>query len=193
MAELITAHPDFPQPGVLFRDVFPVFRSTRAMRSLLLLLKHHVESELLLSPRSPLAAAAAASASTSSATQLARVDVVVGLDARGFLFGPMLALMLDAEFVPIRKRGKLPGRCERVSYEKEYGKDEFEIPADSIREGARVVIVDDVLATGGTMHAACDLVSRLGGDVLECIVLIELAALEGRSRVPRPLWPLFVF
>lgn len=156
---LITAHNDFPSKGVVFRDVFPILRDPVALELLLTRLISHVQQTY------------------------GRVDAIVGLDSRGFLFGPTLATRLGAAFVPIRKAGKLPGECLRVSYAKEYGKDEFDIQKQSLAAGARVVIVDDLLATGGTMAAAIDLVKRAGAVPLECLVVIELPDLGGRKKL----------
>lgn len=111
-------------------------------------------------------------------------EAIVGLDARGFLFGFMLAAELNLPFIPIRKKGKLPGKCLSYEYTLEYGSDQFEMQEDSLRAGQRVVIVDDLLATGGTLSAACELVKAAGGIVDEIVVLIELTALNGRRKVP---------
>jgi adenine phosphoribosyltransferase len=111
------------------------------------------------------------------------VDVIVGLDSRGFMMGPMIAERLGVSFVPIRKKGKLPPPVEAISYSLEYGSDEFEIQQDAIAPGSRVIIVDDLLATGGTMAAAAGLVNRVRGRVLECVVIIEIAALNGRETL----------
>lgn len=111
------------------------------------------------------------------------VDVIVGLDARGFLFGLLLAAELEVGFVPIRKKGKLPGRCLSYEYKLEYGSDTFEMQADSIKPEQKVVIVDDLLATGGTLNAACHLVELAGGVVEQIVVVIELLSLKGRSKI----------
>lgn len=111
------------------------------------------------------------------------VDAVVGLDARGFLFAFLLAAELGKPFVPIRKKGKLPGKCLSYEYQLEYGSDTFEMQANSIKAGQRVVIVDDLLATGGTLNAACGLIQMAGGIIEEIIVLIELKSLNGRKNV----------
>lgn len=111
------------------------------------------------------------------------VDVIIGLDARGFLFGFMLAAELERGFVPIRKRGKLPGTCHSYEYKLEYGSDTFDIQANSIKPGQKVVIVDDLLATGGTLAAACHLVEQAGGVVQNIVVVIELISLNGRSKI----------
>merc|ERR1719499_1426875 len=102
------------------------------------------------------------------------VTTIVGMDARGFLFGPTLATRLGASFVPIRKKGKLPGKCTSVVYEKEYGKDEFDIQNDAIDKNAKCVVVDDLIATGGTIEAAVKLVEGLGGNVVGVLAVIEL-------------------
>lgn len=111
-------------------------------------------------------------------------EAIVGLDARGFLFGFMLAAELGLPFIPIRKKGKLPGKCLSFAYTLEYGSDHFEMQENSIRAGQRVLIVDDLLATGGSLSAACELIKAAEGIVVEIIVLIELTALNGRSRIP---------
>lgn len=120
----------------------------------------------------------------------AGVDVVVGLEARGFLFGPSLALRLGAGFVPVRKAGKLPGECVKVSYEKEYGQDWFEMQVGAIKAGQRVLIVDDIIATGGSAKAAGDLVNILGGTVVEYLFLMELDFLKGREKLAAPVFTL---
>lgn len=111
------------------------------------------------------------------------VDVIVGLDARGFLFGFMLAAELGVAFVPIRKKGKLPGKCISYEYKLEYGSDVFEIQENSIKAGQKVVVVDDLLATGGSLSAACSLVEEAGGLIQELVVVLELTPLNGRSKL----------
>lgn len=111
-------------------------------------------------------------------------EAIVGLDARGFLFGFTLAAELGLPFIPIRKKGKLPGKCLSYQYTLEYGSDQFEMQENSIRAGQRVLIVDDLLATGGSLNAACELIQKAGGIVDEVVVLIELTALKGRARIP---------
>lgn len=116
--------------------------------------------------------------------------MVVGLEARGFLFGPSLALRLGAGFVPVRKAGKLPGECVKVSYEKEYGQDWFEMQVGGIKAGQRVLIVDDIIATGGSAKAAGDLVNKLGGVVVEYLFILELDFLKGREKLGAPVFTL---
>lgn len=117
--------PDFPSPGILFEDIMPIFADHALHESLIRALELHVRQSYDRVP-----------------------DVIVGLEARGFLFGPSLALRLGAAFVPVRKRGKLPGPCETTSYKKEYGEDFFQMQADAIKKGQSVAIVDDIIATG---------------------------------------------
>lgn len=113
-----------------------------------------------------------------------KVDAVVGLDARGFLFGFAISAELGIPFVPIRKKGKLPGKCRSYEYTLEYGSDTLEIQENSIHSGQNVIIIDDLLATGGTLNAAYQLVTALGANVTEMIVLIELKSLNGRANIP---------
>lgn len=113
-----------------------------------------------------------------------QIDAIVGLDARGFLFGFTIAAELGIPFVPIRKKGKLPGKCRCVEYNLEYGTATMEIQENSISVGQNVIIVDDLLATGGTLNAACQLVTASGANVAEIIVIMELNSLRGRSNIP---------
>lgn len=118
------------------------------------------------------------------------VDVISGLDSRGFIFGAALAYELKLPFVLIRKPGKLPGNVEKIDYQLEYGRQSFEIEKDSLQPGQKVLVIDDVLATGGTAAAACALVERLGAEVAEVAVLIELPILKGREKVGHPVFSL---
>lgn len=112
------------------------------------------------------------------------IDAVVGLDARGFLFSLMIAAELGISCVPVRKKGKLPGDCYAYEYKLEYGTDTFEIQKSAISAGQKVLIVDDLLATGGSINAALNLVQQAGGEVVEALAIIELPALKGRDRIP---------
>lgn len=168
--EHLTSHPDFPKKGIVFLDIFPILRNPLAFETLITHLLQHITSHTLgLSPTK-------------------KVDVVVGLDARGFLLGPIIALRLGAAFVPVRKAGKLPGTCVNASYQKEYGVDSFEMQADAIKPGQTVVIVDDLLATGGSAHAAGELVAKQGGKTLEYLFIIELMFLKGSSTLDAPVY-----
>ena len=149
--------PDFPSPGILFRDVTPLLASAEAF--------------------------AAAVRAMAEPFRQRPPDKVLGIEARGFLFGTALARELNVGIVPARKPGKLPRKTERMSYGLEYGKDSLEVHADAFGSGERVLVVDDVLATGGTAKAAADLAERLGARVVGISVFIELTALGGRSRL----------
>ncbi|MBV8628997.1 MAG: adenine phosphoribosyltransferase [Paraburkholderia sp.] len=150
--------PDWPQPGVQFRDITPLLQHPRAMRVLIeLFVQRYIEAKL---------------------------DYVAGLDARGFIIGPILAYELNLGFIPIRKLGKLPYKTVSESYQLEYGSATVEIHEDACKPGDRVVIVDDLIATGGTMMAAKKLLERLGAEVMEGAAIIDLPDLGG-SRLLR--------
>ncbi|EOA86705.1 adenine phosphoribosyltransferase [Exserohilum turcicum] len=157
---------DFPKPGVLFEDIMPLFASPALHEDLLRGLELAVETQFG-APGKP--------------------DVVVGLDARGFLFGPSLALRMGASFVPVRKKGKLPGPCETAEYEKEYGSDFFQMQADAVKSGQNVLIVDDIIATGGSACAAGTLVKKLGGNVIGYLFIDEVPFLKGRDKLDAPV------
>jgi adenine phosphoribosyltransferase len=149
--------PDWPKKGILFRDITP----------------------LLINPN---AFAAAVDALCADFTD-AGIEYVAAVEARGFIFGSAVAERLGAGFVPIRKKGKLPWRTESVSYDLEYGTDTLELHCDAIESGGKVLMVDDLLATGGTMAAACKLIEKIGGKVVGIVFLIELADLQGREKL----------
>lgn len=149
--------PDFPKPGVLFKDITPILADGRLFR---LAVDCFVEANAAL-----------------------RVDKVVGIDARGFLFGAAAAYQMGVGFVPVRKKGKLPFHTESVSYALEYGNAAVEMHVDAITPGERVVIIDDLLATGGTAAAASCLVAKMGGVLVEAQFLIELEFLAGRHAL----------
>jgi adenine phosphoribosyltransferase len=155
---LVRPIPDWPEPGVTFRDITPLLAD-------------------------PAAFAQVVDGLVAAAAELGPLDAVLGIEARGFLFGPAIALRLGVGFVPVRKAGKLPAASWSTSYDLEYGSATLEMHVDAIPTGARVLVVDDVLATGGTMLAASDLVAQAGGVVAGNLVLIELAALGGRARL----------
>jgi adenine phosphoribosyltransferase len=149
--------PDFPQPGVLFRDITPLLRDPDAYAFALDQMTSYVESR--------------------------NVDALAGIESRGFLFGTPIAARLRLPFVPVRKPGKLPAARMTVEYSLEYGNSQLDIHADALARGDRVVVVDDLLATGGTAHAAAKLVEILGASVDSILFLIELADLRGRERL----------
>jgi adenine phosphoribosyltransferase len=149
--------PDFPTRGILFRDITPLLASAEAFSAAIVAMAEPFRDD--------------------------PVEKIVGIEARGFMFGAALARELKLGFVPARKPGKLPGKTERISYGLEYGSDGLEVHADALAPGEAVLIVDDVLATGGTAAAASELVERLGARVTGLTFCIELAALQGRSKL----------
>lgn len=155
-SRLIRDVPDFPKPGIVFKDIAPMLADARAF--------------------------AAAIDALAAPWRTQRIDAVLAIEARGFLLGAPLARTLGAGLVPVRKPGKLPGATLAQGYALEYGQDAIEVQADALPPGARVLLVDDVLATGGTLAAAGALSTRLGADIAGATVLIELAALNGRAR-----------
>lgn len=149
--------PDFPKSGILFYDITTLLRDAQGFR---------IAIDMLSTPYADQA-----------------VDAVVGIESRGFILGAAVAERLGTGFIPIRKPGKLPAKAIRETYALEYGTDALEIHEDAVQPGQRILIVDDVLATGGTAAAAVQLVRTLGGDLLGTAFLIELLALDGRSRI----------
>lgn len=148
---------DFPKPGILFKDITPILADPPAF---------HAATEALAAPYHG-----------------SHIDLVIGIEARGFIFGTPVAKLLDAGFVPIRKPGKLPWETRSVEYELEYGSDALEIHADAVAPGQRVLVVDDLLATGGTSRAACELLAGMDAEIVEVVVLIELEFLKGREKL----------
>ena len=157
LASLVRDVPDFPKPGIVFKDIMPLLANAQAFHQAIEELAEWAE------PRKP--------------------DIVLGAEARGFITGGALADRLGAGFVPARKPGKLPWRTVSAKYALEYGFDALELHADAIGKGQRVLVHDDVLATGGTAAAKCELVERLGGEVVGALFLIELDFLHGRERL----------
>ncbi|HUU14825.1 MAG TPA: adenine phosphoribosyltransferase [Terriglobia bacterium] len=153
----IRSIPDFPKAGILFRDITPLLEDPTALR------------EAVRRMAEPY--------------QETTVDVVVGAESRGFIFGTGVALALGAGFVPVRKKGKLPAETVAVTYDLEYGTDTIEMHADAIRPEMRVLMVDDLLATGGTMAACCEMVEKAAGRIVGVEFLIELSFLAGRKRL----------
>jgi len=157
LTDFIRSIPDFPKPGILFRDITPLLAAPEALRQ--------------------------AVARMTEPFRDCHVDVVAAAEARGFLFAVPIALELDAALVPIRKPGKLPYETLSYTYDLEYGTDTLEIHADAIAPGAKVLVVDDLLATGGTVEACCRMVEQAGGNVVGCTFLIELAGLAGAEKI----------
>ncbi|KAI5744496.1 hypothetical protein M8J76_002792 [Diaphorina citri] len=165
----IESFPDFPSQGILFRDIFSVYRDQAASTALHCLLKCYA-----LSLKD-------------------KIDVVYAIESRGFLFGPYIGQVLDIPFVPIRKKGKLPGVVERLEYGLEYGTDCIEVQKDGGKAGKKALIVDDLIATGGSLAASCQLLTTLGVDVVECFAVMELKDLNGRQKVPSKVVSLLEF
>ncbi len=153
----IRSIPDWPKKGILFRDITPLLAEPKAFK-------------------------AAVGALCDGFTD-AGVQYVAAVEARGFIFGAAVAERLGAGFVPIRKKGKLPSKTETITYDLEYGTDTLEVHSDAISRGAKVLMVDDLLATGGTMAAACKLIEKIGGDIVGITFLIELTDLPGREKL----------
>jgi adenine phosphoribosyltransferase len=157
---LVRDVPDYPKPGILFKDITPVLADPRGFA---------LAIELLAIPF------------------LDRgIDAVLGIESRGFMFAAPIALRLGAAFIPVRKPGKLPRRCDRVEYALEYGKDAVEMHADALQRGSRVLVVDDVIATGGTARAAIELAQGQGAEVVAATFLLELTFLGGVEKLGVP-------
>jgi adenine phosphoribosyltransferase len=157
LKKLIREVPNFPVPGILFYDITTLLKDKRGFATLIdALSEHYIDQE---------------------------VDLVLGMEARGFIFGPAVAYRLNAGFVPIRKPKKLPAATASISYELEYGKNTLEIHRDAIHRGQRVIIVDDLLATGGTAQATVSLAESLGAVVIGCGFVVELDFLKGREKL----------
>ncbi|MFC1676603.1 adenine phosphoribosyltransferase [Planctomycetota bacterium] len=157
LEKYIRSIPDWPKKGILFRDITPLLADAGALNAAI---------EVLAETFKGLS-----------------VDSVVAVEARGFVFGSAVAQKLGVGFVPVRKKGKLPYKTESVTYDLEYGTDTLEIHTDAVKEGANVLMIDDLLATGGTMAAACKLVEKIGGNVVAISCLIELTELGGREKL----------
>jgi len=149
--------PDFPAKGVIFRDITPLLKDPSALR--------YTENALF------------------ELLGNVKIDKVVGMESRGFFFAPLLAAKLNAGFVPVRKTGKLPGKTIRQEYDLEYGTDALEMHSDAIVKGDKVLVHDDVLATGGTASATCKLIEKMGGEIVQCNFLLELDFLNGKEKL----------
>lgn len=165
LAQKIRKIPNWPQEGVLFHDITPVLQSPEYFRLLVDLLVYRYMGQ--------------------------KIDAVAGLDARGFIIGAALAYQLNVGFVPIRKKGKLPFDTVSQSYALEYGEATVEIHTDAVKKGARVLLVDDLVATGGTMLAGVELIRKLGGEVVEAAVILEFTDLTGGEKIRASGVPLF--
>jgi len=157
LKSLVRSIPDFPKPGIVFRDITTVLQEPSAFRRAVDLISDRFANR--------------------------NVDVVCGIEARGLILGGAVAYKLDAAFVPVRKPGKLPYETRRATYQLEYGEDAVEIHVDAVKPAQNVLMVDDLLATGGTMEAACRLVGELGGNIVACAFLIELSFLRGCEKL----------
>ncbi|HJT89557.1 MAG TPA: adenine phosphoribosyltransferase [Bryobacteraceae bacterium] len=157
LKKLIREVPDFPKPGILFYDITTLLKDKCGFRAVIDGLKHHYQD--------------------------AQVDTVLGIEARGFIFAPALAYAIGAGFVPVRKPKKLPAECVSVSYDLEYGTDSLQMHKDAIADGHHVLIVDDLLATGGTAAAAARMVESVGGNVAGIGFVVELTFLQGRRKL----------
>ena len=155
--EYVRSIPDFPEPGIIFRDVTSVLQDAEGLHLAIDLMQEKLEGT--------------------------EFDVIVGPESRGFIFGVPIAYNLKKPFIPIRKKGKLPCETASVTYELEYGSAEIEIHKDAIKKGQKVVIIDDLIATGGTNDAMVELIEGLGGEVVKCVFLMELSGLKGRERL----------
>jgi adenine phosphoribosyltransferase len=153
----IRAIPNWPKDGIMFRDITTLIGDPQGFKDTCDILYEEFKDK--------------------------DIDIIAGIESRGFIFGAVLAYLLNKSFVPIRKPGKLPAECICMEYELEYGTDKIEVHKDAIEEGDKVLIADDLLATGGTMKAACQLVESLGGDVVGCAFVVELTDLKGRDKL----------
>jgi adenine phosphoribosyltransferase len=149
--------PDFPKPGIVFKDITPILKDGALFRRAVELFLDRCRAQL--------------------------IDKIVGIDARGFLFGSAAAYALGIGFVPLRKKGRLPYKTESAKYSLEYGEAEMELHIDAIERGEKIVLIDDLLATGGTSASAATLIKKVGGELVEAIFLIELEFLHGRERL----------
>ena len=157
--------PNWPKQGIMFRDITTLLKDAPEFNHTIELLLERYKDK--------------------------HIDVIAGIESRGFIIGSILAHRLDKGFVPIRKKGKLPAETESEEYELEYGKDMIEIHKDAIAEGNKVLIVDDLIATGGTAIASCKLIKKLGGEIVECCFIIDLPDLGGKKKLERAGYPVF--
>ena len=159
LKKMVRDIPDFPKEGIIFKDITPILQNPKGLREAVETISNHYKSK--------------------------KVDIVVGAEARGFILAPTVAFNLGAGFVPVRKPGKLPYEKISMSYALEYGTDTLEMHKDAIKKGQQVLMVDDLLATGGTMATCCRMVETLGGNIVGCAFLIELAFLNGKKALSK--------
>jgi adenine phosphoribosyltransferase len=157
LSKYIRDIPDFPKPGILFKDITPLLAEPRAFQHAINLLCERYRGK--------------------------EVDAIAAAEARGFLLAAPMAMILQKPLVPLRKPGKLPYRTYSLKYDLEYGSAELQVHTDGVSKGARVLMVDDLLATGGTMKAGCDLITKAGGTIISCAFLVELTFLKGRVKL----------
>ena len=157
LKEKIRTIPHFPKQGIMFRDITTLIKDKAGFQHAVNLLAERYKSH--------------------------PVSAVAGIESRGFIFGAALAHRLNVGFIPIRKKGKLPAKTEKQEYDLEYGKDCVEVHVDAVSQGDSILLVDDLIATGGTAHAACKLIEKLGGKIHECAFIIELPDLKGREKL----------
>ena len=167
LKQKIRTIPDFPMPGILFRDSTTLLADPKAFNSVIDLFVEHFQEE--------------------------QIDLVVGIESRGFIVGAPLALRLGKGFIPVRKAGKLPGPTHGVEYDLEYGTDLVEVHQDAIKSGSKVLMVDDLLATGGTMEGSSKLIEKAGGIITGYAFVIELIDLKGKNRLDKPVYSLVTF
>ena len=158
LREYIRSIPDFPKQGIIFRDITTLLKDGPAWQDAVVALADPFRER--------------------------GIEGVIGIEARGFIMGGAVACELGAGFIPVRKAGKLPAETLKKNYELEYGTDSLEVHVDAIKDGQRILMVDDLLATGGTMAACCEMVEELGGEIAACAFLIELCTLNGRDKLP---------
>lgn len=157
--EMIRSIPDFPKPGILFRDITTALKDPETLKKMVDFICENFSND--------------------------KIDYIIGLESRGFIFGVPVAYNLNSGFIPIRKPNKLPAKTLKETYTLEYGTDSLEMHEDALKPGDKVLIVDDLLATGGTCAAACNLVTKAGADIVGCAFVIELKDLNGRDKLPK--------